>query len=206
MAFRFYCGCILEQCKKLNGQQFDLIVADPPWWNKYIRRLKAANSKLSYAMMFNEDIASIPVPELLMPNGIVAVWCTNAPSNVDAVKNLIFPKWGVKYIATWYWIKVTTNLKPLCDFGLGHTKQPYERLMIGTVGVTRVIPDTNIIVSIPSALHSHKPPIADLLYPYLKTAKPNTLELFARYLLPNTTSIGYEPLKWQHISLYDKVS
>lgn len=32
---------------------------------------------------------------------------------------------------------------------------------------------------------------------------PQTLELFARYLLPNTTSVGYEPLKWQHISLFE---
>ncbi|XP_073953181.1 N(6)-adenine-specific methyltransferase METTL4-like isoform X3 [Choristoneura fumiferana] len=201
---RFYCGCVSEQCKKLAGEKFELIVADPPWWNKYIRRLKNANDKLSYSMMYNEDIAAIPVKNLLAQNCLIAIWCTNAPSNIAAVKDLIFTQWGVEYVTTWYWMKVTTDLEPLCDFGTGCKKQPYERIILGKVGDVNV-PKKQLVVSVPSALHSHKPPLLDLLSPYLKVRNPQTLELFARYLLPNTTSVGYEPLKWQHISLYDKV-
>ncbi|XP_063626315.1 N(6)-adenine-specific methyltransferase METTL4 [Cydia splendana] len=202
---RFYCGCVKEQCVKLNGSKFDIVVADPPWWNKYIRRLKHANDKLSYSMMYNEDIASIPVRNLLSPNCLVAMWCTNAPSNIAAVKELIFPRWGVEYLTTWYWLKVTTNMEPLCDFSTGCKKQPYERIILGKVGDVTV-PEDQLIVSVPSALHSHKPPLLELLSPYVKTSNPQTLELFARYLLPNTTSVGFEPLKWQHVSLYEKVS
>lgn len=44
---------------------------------------------------------------------------------------------------------------------------------------------------------------SDVLKQYVNVEHPQALELFARYLLPNTTSIGYEPLKWQHISLYE---
>ncbi|XP_049877166.1 N(6)-adenine-specific methyltransferase METTL4 isoform X2 [Pectinophora gossypiella] len=202
---RFFCGSITEQCEKLNGSKFDIVIADPPWWNKFIRRLKNANDKLSYKMMYNEDIASIPVKNLLAPNGLVAVWCTNSPSSITAVKDLIFPSWGVEYVAMWHWMKVTIDLEPMCAFGMGCKKQPYERLMIGKVGQLEKVPEI-MFMSVPSALHSHKPPLLDLLQPYINVENPQVLELFARYLLPDTTSVGYEPLKWQHISLYQNVS
>ncbi|KOB63399.1 Methyltransferase-like protein 4 [Operophtera brumata] len=158
---RFFCGCVKEQCRKLSGSKFDILIADPPWWNKYIRRLKNANEKLS---------------------------------NIEDVKNIIFPQWGVTYITTWYWLKVSVDLEPICPFGSGHKKQPYERLILGRVGDVDV-PESQLIVTVPN-----------LLCPYVKVESPQTLELFARYLLPNTTSIGYEPLKWQHISLYEQIT
>ncbi|CAG9795673.1 unnamed protein product [Diatraea saccharalis] len=182
-----------------------MVIADPPWWNKYIRRLKSANEKLSYSMMYNDDIANLPIKNLLSENCLVAVWCTNASSCIEAVKHLIFPSWGVEYVTTWYWLKITVDLEPICVFNSGCNKQPYERLMIGKVGQVNNVPEERIIVSIPSALHSHKPPLLDLLTPYVNAEKPEVLELFARYLLPNTTSVGYEPLKWQHESLYEMV-
>ncbi|XP_013187493.2 N(6)-adenine-specific methyltransferase METTL4 [Amyelois transitella] len=203
---RFFCGCVKEQCLKLEGNKYDIVVADPPWWNKYIRRLKGADDKLSYSMMYNEDIASIPLGNLLSTNCLIAVWCTNSPSNISAVKDLIFPSWGVQYVTTWYWLKVTIDLEPICAFTEGCKKQPYERIILGRVGEVADLPDSHLIVSVPSALHSHKPPLIDVLSPYIKTASPRVLELFARYLLPNTTSVGYEPLKWQHISLYEEVT
>ncbi|KAL0869777.1 hypothetical protein ABMA27_006002 [Loxostege sticticalis] len=203
---RFHCGCVKEQCQKLDGNKYNILVADPPWWNKYIRRLKNANEKLSYSMMYNEDIANIPVRNLLATDCLVAVWCTNAPSNIDAVKNIIFPKWGVEYVTTWYWLKVTVDLKPIYPFSTVCKKQPYERIIIGKVGNVKDIPEEKIIISVPSALHSHKPPLLDILKPFVHTDNPEILELFARYLLPNTTSVGYEPLKWQHLSLYELVT
>lgn len=126
-------------------------------------------------MMYNEDIADIPIKNLLATNCLVAVWCTNAPSNIDAVKNLIFPKWGVEYVTTWYWLKVTIDLEPLCPFSNGCKKQPYERLLIGKVGQVKDIPDEKLIISIPSALHSHKPPIlGKILYIHTHTCTSYT--------------------------------
>lgn len=109
--------------------------------------------------MYNEDIAAIPVKDLLSANSLIAVWCTNAPSNISAVKDLIFPKWGIEYLTTWYWLKVTTDLAPLCEFGSNSQKQPYERILIGKVGDVMDVPPSQLIVSVPSALHSHKPPL-----------------------------------------------
>ncbi|XP_038211160.1 N(6)-adenine-specific methyltransferase METTL4 isoform X2 [Zerene cesonia] len=199
---RFLSGCVKEQCEKLSGNKYDIVIADPPWWNKYIRRLKTANDKMGYSMMYNEDIASIAISELLSDTCIVAVWCTNAPSNIKAIKDIIFPKWGVEYVTTWYWMKLCIDLEPICPFSGGCKKQPYERIVIGRIGDVKV-PEDLLVASIPSALHSHKPPLLDLLSPHIPNAEPKVLELFARYLLPNTTSVGYEPLKWQHLSLYD---
>lgn len=58
-------------------------------------------------MMYNEELAKIPVGKLLHSNGIVAVWCTNAPSHLNSISNEMFPSWGVTYRAKWYWIKVS---------------------------------------------------------------------------------------------------
>jgi N(6)-adenine-specific DNA methyltransferase len=84
--------------------------------------------------------------------------------------------------------------------------------------------DGKILVSVPSAVHSHKPPLhgayhtftlhtetnvqlclsSDLLLPYVEK-KPKILELFARSLMQDTTSCGYEVLKLQHDFLFQQV-
>lgn len=121
--------------------------------------LKPPNLFYSYKMMYNEDIASIPIKNVLSQNCLIAIWCTNAPSNITAVKDIIFPKWGVEYVTTWYWLKVTIDLQPMCDFGHGCKKQPYERLILGKTGNIMNVPENHLVVSVPSALHSHKPPL-----------------------------------------------
>ena len=110
-------------------------------------------------MMYNKDIASIPLKPLLSETAIVAVWCTNSPTNISAVKDLIFPLWGIKFVATWYWLKVSTSLEPVCEFSNGCKKQPFERILIGTTGDVKDVVDNKVIVSVPSVLHSHKPPL-----------------------------------------------
>ena len=84
-------------------------------------------------------------------------------------------------------------------------KQPFERVIFGKkFNFDRKIPQpekNKVFMSIPSAIHSHKPPLCDLLKPYLPE-NPECLELFARYLLPSWTSYGNEVLKLQHISLF----
>jgi hypothetical protein len=47
--------------------------------------------------------------------------------------------------------------------------------------------------------------ILDLLLPFVD-GEPKILELFARSLMPNTTSCGYEVLKLQHDFLFQKVN
>uniref|UniRef100_A0A182Q5F2 Methyltransferase-like protein 4 n=1 Tax=Anopheles farauti TaxID=69004 RepID=A0A182Q5F2_9DIPT len=142
--------------------KFDLIVLDPPWWNKYIRRIKAVNAKSGYKMLTNADIKAIPLERHLHENTLVLVWCTNALSHIEAVSKDFFPKWGVELVGCWYWIKITSSGEPVCKFNEPQQKQPYERLFIGLPAestMSTTFPRERFLYSVPSAIHSHKPPL-----------------------------------------------
>lgn len=89
-----------------NGEKFDLIVLDPPWRNKYIRRLKAIRTELSYQMLYNEDLVAIPLDEYIHENTLVVIWCTNSNIHHKAILETFLPKWSLKLLAKWFWIKV----------------------------------------------------------------------------------------------------
>lgn len=57
-------------------------------------------------MLYNEDICNLPIEKLTKENTIVAIWCTNSLSHIDAIKTDFLPKWNLKLIATWFWVKV----------------------------------------------------------------------------------------------------
>lgn len=60
-------------------------------------------------MMWNEELAEIPINSLLENDGLVAVWCTNSKTHIDDVKTKIFPKWGIEFVSEWFWLKVNIN-------------------------------------------------------------------------------------------------
>lgn len=97
---------------------------------------------------------------------------------------------------------------PICDFSQPLGKQPYERIIFGVKENSNrpyKNPEENkIIMSVPSSIHSQKPPLSEVLKSYLPE-NPKSLELFSRYLLPNYTSFGNEVLKLQHASLFIEV-
>lgn len=93
-------------------------------------------------------------------------------------------------------------------------KKPYEGLILGRVREKAAlllsrnadvkelpIPDHKLIVSVPCTLHSHKPPLAEVLKDYIKP-EGECLELFARNLQPGWTSWGNEVLKFQHMDYF----
>lgn len=60
-----------------------------------------------YEMLSNKDIANIPIAKLVrVDRTLVAIWCTNAPSMIQAVRDRLIAKWSLKILATWFWIKV----------------------------------------------------------------------------------------------------
>ncbi|NXI88327.1 METL4 protein, partial [Rhipidura dahli] len=186
-------------------KKYDVIVIDPPWENKSVKRSNR------YGHLSSWQIKKIPVPALAAPNCLVVTWVTNRQKHLHFVKDELYPHWSVKTLAEWHWVKITRAGEFVFPLDSLH-KKPYEVLVLGRVqgdvkaalgkseGVLP-IPEHQLIVSIPCSLHSHKPPLAAVLAEFIKP-DVECLELFARNLQPGWTSWGNEVLKFQHIDYF----
>uniref|UniRef100_UPI0037E847B3 N(6)-adenine-specific methyltransferase METTL4 n=1 Tax=Semicossyphus pulcher TaxID=241346 RepID=UPI0037E847B3 len=188
------------------ARRFDLIVMDPPWENKSVKRSRR------YSSLPSTQLKRLPVPHLASPDCLVVTWVTNRPSHLRFVRDELYPHWGVEVVAEWFWVKVTTSGQFVFPLD-SHHKKPYEVLVLGryrssaqnatSPSETSAVPleDQRLIVSVPSALHSQKPSLSEVLKPYIG-AEAKCLELFARNLQPGWTSWGNEVLKFQHTSYF----
>ncbi|NXQ26897.1 METL4 protein, partial [Alaudala cheleensis] len=186
-------------------KKYDVIVIDPPWENKSVKR----SNRYSHLSLW--QIKQIPVPALAAPNCLVVTWVTNRQRHLCFVKDELYPHWSVKTLAEWHWVKITTAGEFVLPLDSLH-KKPYEVLVLGRVQGDEKealrksedippIPEHQLIVSIPCSLHSHKPPLAAVLAEFIKP-DAECLELFARNLQPGWTSWGNEVLKFQHIDYF----
>lgn len=199
---QFFLGdiCQIERLLKTKKNAFDVILMDPPWFNKSNKRKK------SYSMLHNEDLLKLPIPQLANSNCLIIVWATNNWNQITFIKEKLFPKWLVQHCADWHWIKITKRGIPVLPLDFHH-KKPYENLIIGRIKNSEnhsdlpIIPDHKVIISIPSSIHSHKPPLTEILSRFC-VKNPKYLELFARYLIPGWTSYGNEVLKLQDLNLF----
>ncbi|XP_029313477.1 methyltransferase-like protein 4 [Cottoperca gobio] len=188
------------------GKRFDLIVMDPPWVNKSVKRSGR------YSSLPSTQLRRLPIPLLASPNCLVVTWVTNRPSHLRFVRDELYPHWGVEVLAEWMWVKVTTSGQFVFPLD-SHHKKPYEVLVLGryrpsednatSSSETCEVPveAQRLIVSVPSALHSQKPSLSEVLKPYIG-AEAECLELFARSLQPGWTSWGNEVIKFQHTSYF----
>lgn len=81
---------------------FNLMVIDPPWENKSVHR------KSLYPTLPNKYLLSLPVKQLAHADGaLVALWITNREKLRHFAETELFPAWGVKMAAVWYWLKVS---------------------------------------------------------------------------------------------------
>lgn len=188
------------------GKTYDVIVIDPPWQNKSVKRSKR------YSYLSPLQIQQIPIPKLAAPDCLVITWVTNRQKYLRFVKEELYPLWSVELIAEWHWVKITISGEFVFPLDSPH-KKPYEGLVLGRVREKTAlplrnadvkvvpIPDHKLIVSVPCTLHSHKPPLAEVLKDYIKP-EGQYLELFARNLQPGWTSWGNEVLKFQHMDYF----
>ncbi|XP_044196288.1 N(6)-adenine-specific methyltransferase METTL4 isoform X1 [Thunnus albacares] len=148
------------------GRRFELIVMDPPWENKSVKRSRR------YSSLPSSQLKRLPIPLLASPNCLVVTWVTNRPSHLRFVCDELYPHWGVEVVAEWYWVKVTTSGEFVFPLDSQH-KKPYEVLILGryrssastssSLSETSEVPveDQRLIVSVPSALHSQKPSLSE---------------------------------------------
>ncbi|XP_064298994.1 N(6)-adenine-specific methyltransferase METTL4 [Phalacrocorax carbo] len=186
-------------------KKYDVIVIDPPWDNKSVKRSNR------YSHLSSWQIKQIPVPALAAPNCLVVTWVTNRQKHLRFVKDELYPHWSVKALAEWHWVKITRAGEFILPLDSLH-KKPYEVLVLGRVQEdvketlrksedVLPIPEHKLIVSIPCSLHSHKPPLTAVLAEFIKP-DVECLELFARNLQPGWTSWGNEVLKFQHVDYF----
>ncbi|XP_072124497.1 N(6)-adenine-specific methyltransferase METTL4 [Mobula birostris] len=193
----------------LGYKKYDVITLDPPWENKSLKRCKG------YSHLFPWQIRQLPVPLLSAPGCLVVCWVTNRQKHLHFVKEELYPGWWVEVVAEWHWVKVTKNGEFVVPLDSVH-KKPYEILVLGrymgspaqqggepcTRSVT--VPDHKLIVSVPCTLHSHKPPLGEVLKGFIP-CNAECLELFARNLQPGWTSWGNEVLRFQHLSYFQEL-
>ncbi|POO03156.1 MT-A70-like [Trema orientale] len=180
---------------------FNLIVIDPPWENG------SAHQKLRYPTLPNRYFLSLPIKQLSHKEGaLVALWVTNREKLRYFVEKELFPAWGVKYVATFYWLKVKADGSLISDLDLFHHR-PYECILLGecngesldssNTSRIKTIQDNQIIISIPGD-YSRKPPVGGLLLEYVAGHSPTRcLELFAREMVSGWLSWGNEPIRFQ---------
>lgn len=220
----------LETLGKQSGRTFSLIVMDPPWNNRFVKRKRNAGSFSSYRSMDNDVLATLPISNLCTEGALVAIWCTNSKTHQDYLTSTLLPLWNLTFVATWFWIKVsvlrllllsqllvsitelqvTVSGKFVCAWNGPSGKHPFERVILARKMQTAnqslkimPIPDKKMFVSVPCGIHSFKPPLQKLLQPFVET-DGHALELFARSLLPKTVSLGNQVPLLQHVSLFEE--
>ncbi|KAK1250747.1 hypothetical protein MKX07_005302 [Trichoderma sp. CBMAI-0711] len=192
-----------------TAPQFKLIVLDPPWPNRSVRRNQKADSRYKTVANMTEMrhlLSSIPVASHLAPDGLVAVWITNKASIYDLMTSPprgIFASWGLELVTQWTWLKVTASGEPIFDLDSAWRK-PWETLLIAkrvgakvSAGVGLKL-KPRVIVAVPD-VHSRKPNLRGLFYDDLggEGQDYQGLEVFARNLTAGWWSWGDQVLHFQ---------
>lgn len=109
---------------------YDVILCDPPWpFRVYSKKTGHGRSAEShYPTMTWDSMFSLPIADLLKPNGVAFVWFTNAgtPECLDLVRF----GWELEFVTKAFtWAKFTKNGKD--HFGMGYTtRQNTESLFL----------------------------------------------------------------------------
>ena len=108
------------------GRKFDVVVMDPPWENKHVKR--EAARRRGYGTMDNGDVGELPVRSLLSDSALLFVWCTASRRHREAVAQWT-RAWALEPAAEWTWLKVTRSGEPVVGMDKAH-KQPFEFLYV----------------------------------------------------------------------------
>lgn len=187
-----------------QGEKFATVYADPPWRfddrtfrgapEEVLRGKLAASGKQSrfqYPTMSIEEICALPVKDLLADNAHIYLWVPNALINQGMQ---VIEAWGFKFKTLFVWYKISKDLGPATNSGLGYYFRNVTELMFfGVRGRLKTAAPArkqeNIVVT-RKERHSKKP---DLVYDIIERCSPGPyLEMFARQGRTGWTQYGNE--------------
>ncbi|TKA33654.1 hypothetical protein B0A50_00490 [Salinomyces thailandicus] len=191
-----------------SKQSFNLIVIDPPWPNRSVKRTHktpgSSYATISTVADVKRLVLGMDLDMLMAEKCLVAIWITNSPAVRDLVlgDNGIFECWGIELTEEWLWLKTTSHGQPVSNIG-SLWRKPYEVLLLGRKRKTCASADSakresrrRVLIGVPD-LHSRKPCLKELISPLMENASQyRALEVFARHLVAGWWSWGDECLKF----------
>jgi N6-adenosine-specific RNA methylase IME4 len=164
--------------------KYDIIVVDPPWPVKKIKRKSRPKQvAMDYLTMSVDDIATLPVAELAARDCWCFLWTTHKylPQAFDILK-----KWGFKYQRTMTWDKQNG----MCLFGFHHRT---EFVLVGYIGYVEMYPKQRAVPTIFTesswGAHSVKP---ECFYRLIEDLGMMRIDIFARKKRPGWHAWGNE--------------
>ena len=211
---RSFHACIRNQAQQDDTRKtFDLILLDPPWPNRSVKRTHQTPGSTYNTISTLWDVRNLlldmDLDILMAEDCLVAKWITNKPAVRDLVlgENGIFECWGVELVEEWLWLKTTVHGEPVTPLD-ALWRKPYEILLLGrkrrgrvdiTNAPTPAELPRRVIFSVPD-LHSRKPCLKELIEPLMQDRDDyRALEVFTRHLVAGWWSWGNECIKfnWQ---------
>lgn len=152
-----------------TGVKFRTVYADPPW--QYSNQATRASTDNHYPTMTPEEIAALPVAELVDDGALLFLWTTNG---FLFESKLVIDAWGFEFKSSMVWVKP--------QIGIGnYVRNSHEFLLIASRGGMRTTEAGKSQVSWIQAdrgKHSAKPQVFRKAVEEL--GEPNRLELFGR--------------------------
>ncbi|KAI1302282.1 MT-A70-domain-containing protein [Xylaria venustula] len=181
-----------------EAPQFDLVVLDPPWPSRSVKRKSDSYSTVYSMEEARELLPQIPIASHLTRDGLVAIWVTNKAAITDLLTapGGVLAQWGLEPLGEWIWLKTTSAGEPVLDMESAWRK-PWERLLIARrIGSLISLPASRrVIIGVPD-IHSRKPNLRGLFQDILPKDYIG-LEVFARNLTAGWWSWGNEVLFFQ---------
>ena len=181
----------IKQKASQETRQFGTILIDPPWrFTNLTGKVGPEHKRLyRYETMSFDEIASLPIDKLSLPQSHLYLWCPNALL-LEALG--IMKAWGFTYKTNIVWYKVRKDGGP-DGRGVGfYFRNVTELLLFGVKGKLRTNRPWNVVNIIVTRKreHSRKP---DEVYKIIeRSSPPPYLELFARQRVKGWTQWGKE--------------
>ncbi|KAK2806172.1 hypothetical protein FQN50_005895 [Emmonsiellopsis sp. PD_5] len=202
-----------------SGKKFNLIVMDPPWPNRSVRRSSHYREETDSLQPLLEGILKSNINPR---HSIVAIWTTNSSKSRSMASNAMKAA-GLHPFEEWIWVKTTAKGEPVFPVG-GLWRKPYEILILahnekhtcpevetgkgnGSCKIRR-----RVIFAVPD-IHSRKPNLRELIedlffsFPTGRSGEIRpyaALEVFARNLTAGWWSCGDEVLRFNWKGWWDE--